>query len=216
MSEAVASATDVNIVVRPKSVPPHITDKAFHLKLDTARFREAEFVINAHLSSQEEVDRHRGDSPTGGAGVLSTGFRSSAAGDMPHDRGHAGDILGHGHRHEGSGGEERPHDAASAILVLAIQSCAARHTNEHVNMWTNPADIANHPNDLNIFGVSTSTNASEMTRSNRRRRPSWIPSPPPERSPAALPGCQARRNLQCSLMTPSGEPWRACGSYCGT
>ena len=57
------------------------------------------------------------------------------------------------------------------LLQWYLRCNPARHTKEHVNMWTNPA---------------------------------------------ALLGCQARRNLQCSLLTPSGEPWRACDSYCGT
>ena len=51
MSEAVASATAVNVVVRPKSVPPHITDRTFHVQ--GGRMREQ----RAPLSSQEEVDR---------------------------------------------------------------------------------------------------------------------------------------------------------------
>ena len=38
------------------------------------------------------------------------------------------------------------------IIDEQIHPHPRRHTKEHVNMWTSPEDIQNHPNDLNIFG----------------------------------------------------------------
>ena len=38
------------------------------------------------------------------------------------------------------------------LLIWYLQKNPDRRCAEHVEMWTSPEDVANHPNDLNIFG----------------------------------------------------------------
>ena len=57
MTQAVAGAVGVQVLVRPKRIPRPIEDRSFHLNYDPSRFRESDFVSNAYLTAQEEVDR---------------------------------------------------------------------------------------------------------------------------------------------------------------
>ena len=219
MSEAVASATGVNVVVRPKSVPPHITDRAFHLNFDTARFREAEFVSNAHLCSQEEVDRsleeynrwlrrffvsvtdeihplvaqvyYQQDSDQVQQVICRTPVDTRAIYlDM--------DIVT-----KVAMGKKDP--TMQPLLLWYLRSNPARHTKEHVNMWTNPTDIANHSNDLNIFG---GLDFDERFR-NDPAKPAPAPFEDPFPSTGALPRCAAglSGSAQPSVLAPDAE-WR--------
>ena len=167
MSAAVADAVGVNIAVRPKAIPPYIRDSAFHVTFDEARFREAEFVSNAHLGSQEEVDQSLVEYNR----WLRRFFVSIT--DEIHP------LVAQVYYFPGSdqvqkvicrtpddtktiyldmmivtkvvAGKMQDKSATQPLLHWYLKSNPARHTKEHVNMWTNPEDISNHPNDLNIF-----------------------------------------------------------------
>ena len=166
MTQAVAGAVDVQVLVRPKRIPRPIEDRNFHLNFDPARFREGDFVSNAYLTSQAEVDQSLGEYNS----WLGRFFVAIIDEINP--------LIAQVFYSPGTDRVDNvvcrtPKDTRLIFLDMDIvtrvpvgrkggQSCPLlewylrynprRHTKEHVNMWTSPEDIEAHPNDLNIFG----------------------------------------------------------------
>jgi hypothetical protein len=217
MTEAVAKAVGVNIVVRPKEVPKIDLEQIFRIDFDSCRFRETEFVSNEHLASQDEIDQSLDEynrwlsrffvSIVDEVNLLVAQVYYFPNSDRvqkvvcrtPQDtiKNYADmDIF------TIYGGQKR--GQTYPLLVWYLRKNLRRHTKEHVEMWTSPEDIANHPNDLNIFG-----GLMFDERFNEERHK---PTPAPFADPfprGALP--RAAAGLKCadqtSILAPDAD-WR--------
>ena len=168
MSTAVFAALGVAVQVRPKELETRGVDPdAFHLRFKGAQFDDKDFVPNTHLTSAEAIEASLAEYNRwlGRFFVCVVKEKNPMVAQVFYYSGtdRIQEVICRSHEDtkatflemrvvvEASNDPKKP-PATSPLLAWYLRLNIRRRTAEHVNMWTSPDDIANHPEDLNTFG----------------------------------------------------------------